>query len=56
LEEANRDLHNTNIEVKKEAAMIMQMKGEEKLLNSAFKDKMLSDPRYRKIVEKQKED
>jgi hypothetical protein len=42
--------------VREEAAAISQIKGTEMLLQSSMKDKMLNDPRYRKIVEKQKAD
>jgi|APCry1669189369_1035219.scaffolds.fasta_scaffold74591_1 archaellum component FlaC len=56
LQDENRDLHNTIIKVREEAAAISQIKGTEMLLQSSMKDKMLNDPRYRKLVEKQKAD
>lgn len=52
LQDENRDLHNTIIKVREEAAAISQIKGTEMLLQSSMKDKMLNDPRYRKLVEK----
>lgn len=56
LEDQNRQLHIEIIEVKKEAAEISRWKGEEMLLSSTMKDKMLNDPRYRRLVEKQKKE
>lgn len=40
--------------MKKEAAEISRWKGENMLLTSTMKDKMLNDPRYRRLVENQK--
>jgi hypothetical protein len=54
LEQQNRVLHNEIIDVKKEAAEISRWKGENMLLTSTMKDKMLNDPRYRRLVENQK--
>ena len=51
LENQNRDLHNEIREVKSEAAQISQIKGQEMLLSSSMKDKLLEDPRFRRIVE-----
>ena len=51
LENQNRDLHNEIREVKKEAAQISQIKGQEMLLSSSMKDKLVQDPRFRRIVE-----
>ena len=51
LEDQNRDLHNEIRQVKKEAAEISQIKGQEMLLSSSMKDKLLEDPRFRRIVE-----
>ena len=47
----NRELHTEIIMVKKEAAEISRWKGENMLLSSTMKDKMLNDPRYRRLVE-----
>lgn len=54
LENQNRDLHNEIREVKKEAAQISQIKGQEMLLSSSMKDKLIQDPRFRRIVENKK--
>lgn len=51
LEQQNRELHTEIIMVKKEAAEISRWKGENMLLSSTMKDKMLNDPRYRRLVE-----
>lgn len=47
-------MHNEIRDVKKEAAEISQIKGQEMLLNSTMKDKLMEDPRFRRIVENQR--
>ena len=49
-----RDLHNEIVEIKKEAAEVAQVKGEHMLISSQMADKMMADPRYRRLVDKQK--
>lgn len=46
-----RDLHNEIRTVKQEAAQVAGERGNALLMNSSMKDKMLDDPRFRKIVE-----
>lgn len=48
-----RDLHNEIRQVKQEAAQVAGERGNALLMNSSMKDKMLDDPRFRKIVEQQ---
>ena len=43
-------------DVKKEAAEISQIKGQEMLLNSTMKDKLMEDPRFRRIVENKRKE
>jgi len=51
LKDECRNLHNEIRTVKQEAAQVAGQRGNDLLMNSSMKDKMLDNPRFRKIVE-----
>ena len=53
LKEQNMNLQAEIREIKNKAADAAGKRGNDLLLNSSMKDKMMDDPRYRKLVEEQ---